>query len=218
MTAPSRQIDLWLISLPEPPSVAPSLAEPGLQAGLATLSRDELSQAAAFVRKVDEWRFLAGRVALRSILASILCVEPASLHFTGGPAGKPELAGRELAFNVSHSGELMVVATASGRRLGVDVEALRPLAVGELLALLPSEDRCLVAEAPAETRSETLLNLWTRHEASVKATGTGLAVPLDGLPEDSDFDIVPLRLDSGYAGSLAFDGGPAVISYRRWPQ
>jgi len=87
----------------------------------------------------------------------------------------------DLRFNVSHSEDLAVYAFALGREVGVDVEALRPMADSADIArsaFSAAEHRAFLALSPAE-RTEGFFNCWTRKEAFIKALGEGLSHPLD---------------------------------------
>jgi 4'-phosphopantetheinyl transferase len=106
---------------------------------------------------------------------------PGDIEFAYGEAGKPYVRGLSTHFNVSHSGNVGVVAFADGvSALGVDIElsgavlggvdiARRFFAAGEVTRLLA---------LPAEMREAAFLRCWTRKEALLKARGGGLSLPL----------------------------------------
>ena len=73
-------------------------------------------------------RFVAGRGALRAILAEYLSVEPRQLTFSYSSHGKPSLADPlcDIQFNVSHSDDLMVAAICREWPIGVDIEKEDP--------------------------------------------------------------------------------------------
>ena len=111
--------------------------------------------------------------------------DPQYLRFTYGPRGKPALAtdmgAVSLRFNVSHSHGLALYAMTRGRELGVDVERIRPEIVQEQVAerfFSPREVTTLRA-LPVPLQATAFFACWTRKEAYIKATGEGLALPLD---------------------------------------
>jgi len=153
----------------------------------ATLSADEKTRANRFVFSADRNHFVAARGILRELLGAYLAIPPANLEFHYGAQGKPALAESALApllqFNLSHSAGLAVYAFSRGRRLGVDVEHVRPrLAEMEIAQryFAAAELAELQALAP-QLRPEAFFLCWTRKEAYVKAHGAGLSLPLDSF-------------------------------------
>ncbi|HET6705209.1 4'-phosphopantetheinyl transferase family protein [Amycolatopsis sp.] len=100
-----------------------------------------------------------------------------SCEHCGDPGhGRPRLAGAP-AYSVSHTGSLLLLATASAGLIGADVEAPAAAADPAGLAgvvLSASEHREFSVADPAE-RTGRLLTAWTRKEAAMKLAGLGLA-------------------------------------------
>ena len=147
------------------------------------LSADERQRAGRFHQERDHQRFLAGRGLLREILGVLLQMPPASLVFSYGKFGKPEIvtpAGAPaLHFNLAHSDSIAVYATAN-HELGVDLERIRTVDEAAQIAarfFSAREQRCLLALS-SEQRREAFFHGWTRKEAYLKALGRGLD---DGL-------------------------------------
>src|SRR4051812_40412892 len=76
----------------------------GLAALTALLAPDERQRAARFVAEQKREEYVVARATLRQLLARYLDADPAALRFVSDGNGKPALSGRELFFNVSHSG------------------------------------------------------------------------------------------------------------------
>ena len=180
-------------------------------------------------------RWLVSRGALREILAAELGVSPASVKLQLGEHGRPRLKPgthpSEIDFNLSHSGELALVAVGRGRRVGIDVERLRPgrnpLRVADRF-FSPAEVSAVKAVMPDEQPQE-FLRYWTAKEALAKGVGQGLRVERDELElaQSTDRSLAPLRADGwnlieisdlpeGYFGSLAVEGAPARVAMREW--
>jgi 4'-phosphopantetheinyl transferase len=148
------------------------------------LSRDEHERAARFHFERDRQHFKASRSALRMILGRYLNLPPESLEFAQTEYGKPfltNLAAAGVLFNLSHSGEVALIAVAREREVGVDVEFMRAdFATNEV-----AEHFFSVAEIytlsglEPHLRTQAFFNCWTRKEAYVKARGEGLSMPLD---------------------------------------
>jgi 4'-phosphopantetheinyl transferase len=223
------ELHVWALAL--------TLDEGELAALAAPLTDAERARAARFVHERDRLCSLAARGLLRELLGRYLDARPAALRIGATAAGKPILeGGSPLAFNVSHSGELVVVALARADALGVDVEAERPLPDLDGLArtvLAPEELAALAAHAPEE-RTAAFFRAWTRKEAYLKAVGEGLGLPLDGFAVTLDGTATPRLLrhaapeppeawtlhdlapGAGYAGAAAVRARGLTLRCRRW--
>jgi 4'-phosphopantetheinyl transferase len=224
-------VDVWYVDL--------TLGRGTVATLRARLAGDERARADRFKFEPDARRFIVTRSALRAVLGTYLAVEPGRLAFSYGPHGKPALEGAHasLQFNVSHSGELALIAAGWRRAVGVDVEQWRPLPDMAAIAarvFAPAERHTLAGLAEAE-RSAAFFRCWTRKEAFIKATGLGLAQPLDRfvvslaahdpvgfLDIDGDpvalarWTLHDLRVPAGYAGALVVEGAPRAMRLRRW--
>lgn len=157
----------------------------------ALLSEAERARAVRFRLQADHDRFVAGRGAMRWFVGQALGSDPASLMFGEGPHGKPYVvAERRVHFNVSHSGEWVLLALAAQHEVGVDVERVRAdLDVMEIAPTVftPDETASLLALAD-DARRESFYRLWARKEAVLKAWGTGFSLD----PRDVHIGIEPL--------------------------
>jgi len=147
------------------------------------LSEDEHQRAQRFRLDRDRRRFMAGRSALRSILARYLLIDPGKLIFQVNACGKPYLRdhGCSLRFNLSHSHELALLAVAAGREVGIGIEFIRANVLPDEVArnfLSLGEMRQLRA-IDAEFRLTAFFDCWTRKAAYIKARGQGMFMPLD---------------------------------------
>lgn len=134
------------------------------------------------IRNPEERRyFLAAQASLRHILAQSLGIPQRRLAVVADERGKPRLAGDPLRFNTSRCGATVLIGTSEIADIGVDIEHLRELPDAEGLAqhhLSPGEFESWRSSAAA-SRDTGFLDLWTRKEACVKATGLGLTMPLE---------------------------------------
>jgi 4'-phosphopantetheinyl transferase len=169
-------VDVWVLRLDPGPAV--------VELHGRTLDAGERARAARLVSSQSRRRFVAARGQLRRILGSLLSVEPADLRFVYGEFGKPWLRDEpKLRFNLSHTGDMGLLAVAENVELGVDIESNRPRERGEQIArrlFAPCEIDALVS-LPVEQRDAAFLRCWTRKEAYVKALGGGLQAPLDSF-------------------------------------
>lgn len=149
------------------------------------LHEEELARADRFKLIQLTERFITGRAALRLILASYVGTQPQNVRFTYGKYGKPDLVqGADttpLYFNLTHSGDLALLAVTQARQVGIDVETVRPVdSLNHLARMIcsPSEYDTLI-RLPSGDQLTGFFNCWTRKEAYIKATGKGLSQPLD---------------------------------------
>jgi 4'-phosphopantetheinyl transferase len=210
----SREIFVWTIPVGGPLAPGSSAAQDDL-----CLSPDERARAVRFRFDRDRRRFVACRVALRTILGRRLDVPASEVRFEYGAHGKPALArGADgLEFNVSHREDVAVIALTEGRRIGVDVEHLRKVEDAETLAarfFSSSEQESLRSVADSD-RDEAFLACWTRKEAFVKALGEGLSLPLDSFSVSLAPDAEPALL--GWAGREDELRAWALYSWRPAP-
>ena len=216
---------VWVVDL--------ALSQAGLERCASILDETERARAARFVRGADRVRFVASHAALRFLLATRLTCAPGDIRFAMGAGGKPELiggAGENLAFNLSHSGDRALIGITAGDPIGVDVEAVRPLPDAERIARthFAADEAAALAAQPPDTREVTFFGLWTRKEATVKALGTGLSLPLDRFSVtvppapprllhgslDGGWTFATLDLGPAYAGTVAVRTAHATIACR----
>lgn len=169
------EVHVWQIWLEQPVNVRQSLA--------VGLSAKEIERAGRFYFERHRSHFIVAHGFMRMILGRYLEVAPAQVQFTFGAHGKPALAdhGRDLRFNLSHTGELALLAVSHGREVGVDIEQVRSLDDAATIAarfFSAAENRAWLA-VPDEQKAVAFFNAWTRKEAFIKALGDGLSYPLD---------------------------------------
>lgn len=176
------------------------------------LSEDEAVRANRFRFDRDRARYVRARGLLRRLLARLSAQNAQGLAFDYGPQGKPQLAGGGPAFNLSHSGDLLVIAVSSTGPVGVDVEHIdRKVNIAGLAeaCMTPDEQRALsVPDDPH--RAQRFFAFWTAKEARMKLTGEGMSLPPHSISLGLK-DGWPVRYDqpSDPASRLAFTSLPA---------
>ena len=174
MAAPAPdEVQVWALDLARTKAEVDELA--------ATLSADELRRAANMRIEASRRRWIVARAGLRALVGSYLDEDPAAVAFAPGPHGKPRLEPpSELRFSLAHSGELALLAVASERELGVDLEWVgQPRdALGLATRYFTNAERAAIAEAPEAERLAVFYRHWVAKEAFVKATGRGLSASL----------------------------------------
>jgi 4'-phosphopantetheinyl transferase len=154
------------------------------------------------------------------------------IEFTYGAFGKPALVGGGGQFNLSHSGELVVIAVSALSPVGVDVEQVdRSVDFDGVVGSLGSAgERVAFAALPTEDRRLAFFRWWTRKEAVMKALGTGLSLAPesfevsittdDARVKSAEFpqsvSLSNLSLADGYIGSLAVCGELRSVQLREF--
>lgn len=227
-------VHVWRLPLAPPPDQLAALARP--------LAADERARAARFHFERDRTAYTATRGALRTLAGAYLGHPPEALELGYGEKGKPYLAapppgGEALRFNVSHSGELGLLAFARGRELGVDVERRREL--DDLLSLARSSfsplEYAMLCGLPAADHTAAFFACWSRKEAFIKATGEGVSQLADfdvtvradeparllrapgPPPGHARWSILDLPAIPGYAAALVVAGDGVRIDCWDWP-
>ncbi|MFO0583498.1 MAG: 4'-phosphopantetheinyl transferase superfamily protein [Anaeromyxobacter sp.] len=172
-------------------------ADPALA---ALLSQEERARAGRFLQPRDRERFVAGRAALRLVVAARAGVAPEALAIAPAPGGKPRVAGGP-PFSLSRSDGLALLGVGRGRALGVDLERVREVPAAEAIAARVLGPRELAAwRAAGGGRGDAFLRAWTRTEALVKALGLGLGA---GPPPEDEADVFELDVAPGFRAALA---------------
>ena len=194
----------WIMLGPDSAAIAPLRA---------LLDASEQAQAERFRIAADRDAYIAAHALLRATLSGAAGVAPADWRFRTAEGGKPELdpdqAPPDLQFSLSHTRGLAACAVGRPRALGIDAEAWREPAPLELAEryFAPAEARLLADQAP-DQRPSAFYRLWTLKEAYLKATGQGLAAPLDSFA----FSLDPVTFSGDAPASwhfAEFRPGPA---------
>jgi 4'-phosphopantetheinyl transferase len=170
------------------------------------LSPEEGARADRFHFERDRRAFIVCRGALRKLISGYTGLEARSIRFNAGTYGKPLLMeehASNLRFNVSHSGEIALLAFSLDREIGVDVEFKRgDVDFVELaeMSFSKKERAAVLASAPAD-RSDLFYEYWTCKEACIKADGRGLSVPLD------QFSVAAREADSHWREIITENSG-----------
>ena len=158
-----------------------------LQARSQLLTEEERARGARYLRTEVGSRFMAGRGLLRRLLGMYLGSDAAEVEFVFNSFGKPALSPKhgagDLCFNLSHSHDCALLAFTCGRKLGVDIEKVRPdFATREIAQRFfsPAEAERLQA-LPVEAQVSAFFQCWTRKEGYIKARGEGLSLGLDSF-------------------------------------
>lgn len=217
-----RDLHVWSIDLTlDPPEEHRSDLPPSI-----------LARAARFRFPLDRRRYLTSHSALRQILSAYVG-KVARREFELSELGKPSLPGNPVQFNLSHAGDLAMVAVHHELPVGIDVERVQRTSDLPELAqryFAPEECREVLSLSP-DAMPLGFYRCWTRKEAIIKATGEGLSRPLNSFAVsiEAEPDVRLRRIDRGepgcwtlhevlsgtdYVAAVAVTG--SVASVHRW--
>lgn len=188
----------------------------------------ERERAARYHFEEDRKRYTAGRSTLRRLLAQSTGIAPSELAIQEAEWTKPRLVLPpdipSIFFNVSHSGDFVLLAVSDAVEVGVDIEQVRadcPITDLARRYYSPAEFQYLET-LPSDRRLRDFYRFWTIKEAVLKCAGLGLSVPPhvvdvrlqdDGRPELHCLDenrmflaqisVRELAVAEGYASALA---------------
>lgn len=171
---PSNTVTLWHGKLPSS-QLAHTIDS-------AWFDDNERSRASQIKNPLQQHRFLQTRVIIRKILAESVNEKPENLVISIGEHGKPYLANYpDITFNLSHTAEYLLIATAENCRLGVDIEQCKPGIRLQNLArkCLADAEFDYWQQLPEAVQLREFYQFWCAKEAFVKATGRGIALGLD---------------------------------------
>jgi medium-chain acyl-[acyl-carrier-protein] hydrolase len=170
------------------------------------LTGEESQRAARLIRPLHRARFIAGRAALRTLLARYGDddADPGDIPLRTTVHGKPLLDAtanpHDLRFNLSHTEGVGLLAVTARADVGVDVETVRPALATDDLARRYFSAREVGDLTAMPDRGRRFFAYWSAKEAYIKARGLGLNIPLDA------FDV---PLDAG--------AGPFAVTDRQTP-
>jgi 4'-phosphopantetheinyl transferase len=216
------EVHIWIACQPPNP-------DPELEKTLSEQERDSLHRK-VFAKDRLAYEFAHG--VLRDILSRYLDRPPGEIQLGLDRFGKPYVvedgAPVPPRFNLSHSGEVVLVGVTAERHIGVDVEEVRPLDGFTPIAdsHFTPEERAFILRHAAEHRLRAFYRCWTRKEACVKAIGGGLSIPLNSfdtslpiahagpsLPHGAmagdvaSWRLSDIEVPAGYQGAVAVEQG-----------
>ncbi len=204
----------------------------------SVMSERELERARSMSIPLVRDRYLISRIFLRTTLSFYLGIDATDIVFELSQFGKPYIAKSDLEFNLTHSADVALLAVASSRKVGIDVERVSlDLPVLGIARRFFSADEYATLEAlPSDLLLSAFYATWTRKEAFLKGVGLGVArhlaqfavsiyprepaaiLHVDWESSLADrWDLCDLDVDEGYCSCLAVEGHQVPIRNFSWP-
>jgi len=226
---PENEVQLWHFKVDEFSKEVDSYAK--------LLSQKETASADSYKFAKDRTVYILARSLLRILSGRYLHEIPENIKFDYGEYGKPDYHFQtSLKFNISHSGNMIVMAFTRNFDIGVDIEKIKDdFDVIDIAQHFFSPDEIQTLEAlPEKERVHGFYRCWTRKESFIKAKGSGLSFPLTSFSVSLDADRAELlrtdwdaaekeewRLFSfepayGYLGALSVWGDVQYLQHKEW--
>ncbi|OOZ35890.1 hypothetical protein BOW51_09805 [Solemya velesiana gill symbiont] len=142
------------------------------------LSSDETRRAEKLRSEDQKKRFVVARKEMRQILAAYLECKPADISFAYGKKGKPAIKFPEsdIQFNITHSGDLGLLAVTRGNPVGIDLEPVVQRKNARHIAQRVFDQAVLdeLDQLEDEHFFSPFFQYWTSLESRIKAIGVGV--------------------------------------------
>ncbi len=149
---------------------------------LKKLPEDVKSQVLKFKKWEDRQRSLFSKLLLVEGL-NMLSLHRYSLQQMKFTKYRRPYFDNDIDFNISHSGDYIVCAISLGDKVGIDIEEIKGIPLGDFENEFSRKE--MKAILSSKNRLNTFYTLWTQKEAFLKAIGTGLYVPLNKIEIDN---------------------------------
>jgi len=163
----------------------------------------------------DKQLYIAGKLLLAKLLQQF------GIHFSLGDVKyssyhRPYF-DNGIDFNIAHSGNFAICCGAATGKVGIDIEQIKPIDLGEYTDYFTDAEWEIIRSYPDIMRG--FYDFWTRKEALLKAIGTGFHIPLSSVDVTGDvfeydnvtYHIQKLNIDAGYPCHIATTSPSDVI-------
>ena len=204
------------------------------------LSEQERERASRFRKNLHRNRWIIARAGMRRLLSQYTDELPAQLEFTEKEFGKPifrdEHSARSIHFNLSHSGDLAILAVSHDGPVGIDIEDRRTIPEMERVArhFFSNYENDQLSRMSCQQQLSAFYRCWTRKEAVIKTSGMGLSAQLDAFDvslspeapadvlqgshggfEAAHWHLSSINVDERYEVSIAScSGSPVDVKYK----
>lgn len=200
----------------------------GIEANIYLLTAEELKKSEAFIRQEDRNRFVLGKIYLRKLVSKYLVMPAEEIQFGLLEFNKPYLLNMpNFNFNISHSGDFLIIGLANRWQLGVDIELMNSnLDLYNLIYNTMSTTE-IGSILNSKSPREVFYKHWTRKEALLKGVGLGLTDRLKDISCNDGLNLVPsefssfaspwnvrsFSMENKYSVSIAHDSAIRVVRF-----
>lgn len=154
----------------------------------------------SYKNKEDQVRNLLGKLLLAEALKNIGYGSIALDTIQYNQFKKPYLS-KDFDFSISHSGMYVFCAIGKNLKLGLDIEAIKPINFSEMTNIMSNSEWKQINEASNPLRQ--FFTFWTLKEAAIKAEGTGFFTDLNTIKVKGN--TIYIRDNIWFSDQLVFD-------------
>lgn len=144
----------------------------------------------ALKKEIRQYKFsrdrqirIAGKVLLKRLLIEFGFDPELLANLVKTQFGKPEIPDA-IAFNISHSGNIVICAATRDKKIGVDIETISNVEITEIKNCFNESEWQEIRSAPDNL--EKFFELWAKKESIVKADGRGMFLSRTHASVDAD--------------------------------
>jgi len=147
------------------------------------LSAAEKERSERFKHYKPRKNFIASHGFLHTVLSYYIDVPASEITFKHAEQGKPSIIDEQnkknIQFNLSHSGNLAILAICKNNQLGVDIEHTDRKTdwAGIARRFFTANEQQDFFKLDESIQEDAFYKIWTRKEAHMKVTGKGLSLP-----------------------------------------
>jgi 4'-phosphopantetheinyl transferase len=157
------------------------------------LSQEKKIRIKSFIHKEDSLRTLTGEWIIRNIIKEKLNISEEDIILETDEYGKPYLKNhKNFHFNISHSGDRVVCATAE-KPVGIDIELISPVDLSLAENFFSGEELSDLFSKEENKKLPYFYELWTLKESFIKAAGKGLSITLQSFTVKKRKDTIELK-------------------------
>ncbi len=150
-----------------------------LQKFLSNFPLDFQQKILSYRRWQDAQLSLLGRLLLNQGILKNSQLKTVNSKILFNDYNKPYFEDKEINFNISHSGEIVICAISEPYTIGVDIEVMNTININDFKSQMTTNEWNLIVNAT--NQKVAFYNYWTQKEAVVKAHGKGLSIPLQSF-------------------------------------
>lgn len=181
---------------------------------LPSVIQEEVLQ---YKQEKDQWRVLGGKILLKEMLRRQRDVFTLS-QLKATQKGKLFFEGADFDFNISHSGEVVVLAVVEDGICGIDVELHRKINYSIFERNFTSVEWETIMNA--KNSSQQFFDYWAIKESVIKADGRGFEVlgkteiqsNKKAICDGQTYHISSIFIEKGYSSCVASDQEIRVVN------